>query len=76
MTDVELRAELENVWEFFKAEQKINQQLRSEIKRLHKRIELLGNLEKSVRDMGLENARLRGKVKLLQAAFTALGETK
>lgn len=66
--------DLDEVWEFFKAEQKINQQLRGEVKRLRKTIELMGNLEKSVRDMGLENARLRAEVKQLRAAQAALGE--
>ena len=64
--------DLDEVWAFFKAEQKINQQLRGEVKRLHKTIELLGNLEKSVRDMDLENARLRAEVKQLRAAQAAL----
>lgn len=65
---------LDEVWEFFKAEQKINQQLRGEVRRLRKTIELMGNLEKSVRDMNLENARLRAEVKQLRAAQAALGE--
>lgn len=68
--------DLDEVWEFFKAEQKINQQLRGEVKRLRKTIELMGNLEKSVRDMGLENARLRAEVKQLRAAQAALGDTE
>jgi hypothetical protein len=69
MTDEE-----ERVWTFFKNEQKINKRLRDEVKGLNKRLKIIGNLERSVRDMELENTRLRAEVKRLLAICAALGD--
>ena len=68
--------EIDRVWTFFKNEQEINQRLRAEIKGLNSRLQIIGNLEKTVRDIELENRRLRAEVKSLRAAKAALGETK
>lgn len=69
-------ADIDRVWLFFKNEQKANKQLREHLKGLNKRLEMIGNLEKTVRDMELENARLRAEVKRLRAVEAALGDTK
>ena len=64
----------ESAWVFFKNEQKISKQLRKDIVELKKQLQFIGNLEKSVRDMELENTRLRAEVKRLLALTAALGE--
>jgi hypothetical protein len=69
-----MTGEEERVWTFFKNEQKINKRLREDVKGLNKRLQIIGNLEKSIRDMELENTRLRAEVKRLQTICAALGE--
>lgn len=69
-------ADIDRVWLFFKNEQKANKQLREQLKGLNRRLEMIGNLEKTVRDMELENARLRAEVKRLRAVEAALGDTE
>jgi hypothetical protein len=64
----------ESAWVFFKNEQKVSKQLRKDIVELRKQLQFIGNLEKSVRDMELENTRLRAEVKRLLALTAALGE--
>jgi cell shape-determining protein MreC len=66
--------EEERIWTFFRNEQKLNKNLRKEVAELRKRLQIIGSLEKSVRNMELENTRLRSEVKRLRAVNAALGE--
>ena len=65
---------IDQVWTFFKNEQKINKGLRQHLKALTAKLEVIERLEKTIRDMQLENSRLRAEVKQLRAAQAALGE--
>jgi len=65
---------IDQVWTFFKNEQKINKGLRQHLKALTAKLEVIERLEKTIRDMDLENSRLRAEVKQLRAAQAALGE--
>lgn len=65
---------IDQVWTFFKNEQKINKGLRQHLKALTAKLEVIERLEKTIRDMDLENSRLRAEVKRLHAAAAALGE--
>ena len=65
---------IDQVWTFFKNEQKINKGLRQHLKALTAKLEVIERLEKTIRDIDLENSRLRAEVKQLRAAQAALGE--
>ena len=65
---------IEQVWTFFRNEHKINKGLRQHLKALTAKLEVIERLEKTIRDMDLENSRLRAEVKQLRAAQAALGE--